>query len=203
MGVHFANSEPGEFEAPKYRYRGSARQGDPRTTGDGKPKPEFTAGGTGARGETRTSTDPPAATAPPAPLTSPEVREAIREAWEKSVESGNEHGGDFVLGEDGVLRVAPYPPGQGRGVTPTQEPPGPPYGAFHTHPNQGINPETGLYWNPAPSGRPTQTKGDIGKVLGNPGRFAPHYVIGHPGVWRIDASGKVTFEGTRTEVLGQ
>jgi hypothetical protein len=128
------------------------------------------------------------------------MRKEMRDAWDDAIKTNREQGGDFVRKQDSTkLKVDRWPAGEQAKIKPPPAPPSPTYGSFHTHQNQGIDPKTGWPWNPAPS---VGKGADTGTVTDDPGRFAPHYVISHPGVYMIDASGGVTFLGTRASVLG-
>ena len=137
------------------------------------------------------------------PLDSPQVRAAIRQAWEESrsdePDDRHEEGGYIVRNPDGSYDVIRWPRGGGASIAPPPRTADGSYqgrpvvGEFHTHPNADVD-ENGWPWQESPS------PGDITGVRAE--RYTgDSFVIGHTNVYRIGSDGAVSRVGLRDDVL--
>ena len=136
-------------------------------------------------------------------ITSLEVRNAMKEAWNDSFADDpvtrHEEGGYIVLNADGSLGVERWLQGAGAYIVPPLREIDGTYngkvviGEFHTHPNPPID-ETGKKWTEGPS------PGDLSGIQAElyPG---DSYVIGHNNVYAISKDGVPSTLGTKADVL--
>jgi proteasome lid subunit RPN8/RPN11 len=144
----------------------------------------------------------PAAAVPPTAaeiLADPNVRQAMRQAWEDSDDGGpndHEEGGYIVQNPDGSLAVVRVPSGDEDSVSFDIHESGMIgdqriVGTFHTHPN------TGTTYDDTPSDADTSNSRDYPTTMG------PHQFILSPNdVYHVDNAGQVSTVGSLNETIG-
>jgi hypothetical protein len=110
--------------------------------------------------------------------------------WNAALQDGLHHGGEWTLQPDGSRTYTRWNPCCPDTIEPPlTAPSGVPSGAHHTHQlRNGIaRPGGDRFW----------------LKHSGPGRFAPHYVTSHEGVFRMDWQGRIENIGSIEAVLGR